>query len=183
MRRPLHDYFPDFNLGCKLMERWFAACCKPHGEFVAQENLVRQGYRVYLPRLEVRRRRRGQWVDVVEVLFPRYIFIRINELKQSMAPIRSTRGLVGMVKFGGQPAAIDDEVIEALMEREDAGLHRDSGPHFNSGETVRIVDGPLAGMEGVFEQEDGEQRVTVLLDLLGKSNKIRVSRDWIVQAA
>jgi hypothetical protein len=45
------------------------------------------------------------------------------------------------------------------------------------------VDGPLAGMDAIFEQEDSEMRVIVLLELLGKSNKMKVSRDWVVQAA
>ena len=52
-----------------------------------------------------------------------------------------------------------------------------------AGETVRLVDGPLAGMEGVFTEQDGDKRVIVLLELLGKANKVTVSRDWIERAA
>jgi transcription antitermination factor NusG len=45
------------------------------------------------------------------------------------------------------------------------------------------VQGPLAGLEGVYSEEDGEKRVIVLLELLGKANKMRVKRDWVVPAA
>ncbi len=166
-------------------ECWYAVCCKPRQEAVAEENLLRQGFRVYLPRIRIRQRRRGQWLDAIEVLFPRYIFIRIDPLRHSTATIRSTRGAVGLVRFGGQPAVVPDAVMDALREREDAasGLHEDKRPLFSAGEAIKLVDGPLAGMEGVFTQKDGDQRVIVLLELLGKANKVAVSRDWIARAA
>jgi transcriptional antiterminator RfaH len=164
---------------------WYAVCCKPRQEAVAEENLLRQGFHVYLPRIRIRQRRRGQWTDAVEVLFPRYIFIRIDPLRRSTATVRSTRGVVGLVRFGGRPAVVPDAVMAALSQREDAasGLHQDNRPLFSSGEQVKLVDGPLTGMEGVFTQQDGDKRVIVLLELLGKANKVSVSRDWIARAA
>jgi len=65
----------------------------------------------------------------------------------------------------------------------DSSLHQDDRPLFCAGESIRLVEGPLAGMEGVFNEEDGEKRVIVLLELLGKANKIKVDRDWVIQAA
>ena len=167
------------------IERWYAVCCKPRQEAVAEENLLRQGFQVYLPRIRMRQRRRGQWIDAVEVLFPRYIFIRVDPQRRSTAAVRSTRGAVGLVRFGGQPAVVPDAVMDALRQREDAasGLHEDKRPLFSAGETVKLVDGPLAGMEGVFTEQDGDKRVIVLLELLGKANKVIVSRDWIAHAA
>jgi transcriptional antiterminator RfaH len=169
----------------EAIERWYAVCCKPRQETVAEENLLRQGFHVYLPRIRIRQRRRGQWLDAVEVLFPRYIFIRIDPLRRTTAPVRSTRGVIGLVRFGGQPAVVPDSVMEALLQREDAasGLHQDNRPLFSAGEAVKFVDGPLAGVEGVFTEQDGEKRVIVLLELLGKANKVSVSRDWIAKAA
>lgn len=166
------------------MERWFAICCKPRQELVAQENLLRQGFHVYLPRIQLKKRQRGRWVDVIEVLFPRYIFIRVDPAKFNIAPVRSTRGVVGFVRFGGQPAVVADEVMSAIFRREDpnSGLHPDCHPLFSAGEPVRMVDGPFAGVEGVFVQEDGEKRVIVLLELLGKANKVRIDRDLVAKA-
>jgi transcription antitermination factor NusG len=62
-------------------------------------------------------------------------------------------------------------------------LHRDSRAPFCAGEQVKLVDGPLVGMEGVFTQQDGDKRVIVLLDLLGKAHNLALSRDWIARAA
>ena len=167
------------------LERWYAVSCKPRQETVAEENLLRQDFQVYLPRIRIRHRRRGHWLDTVEALFPRYIFIRIDPAQRSMAPVRSTRGVVGLVRFGGQPAVVPDTVMEALAQRENAasGLHEDKRPPFSAGEAVKFVEGPLAGMEGIFTELDGEKRVIVLLELLGKANKVKVNRDWIAKAA
>lgn len=168
-----------------MMNLWYVAYCKPRQEAVAEENLLRQGFRVYLPRIRSTRRRRGQWIDAVEPLFPRYIFIQINPTRRSTAPVGSTRGVVGLLRFGGQLAVIPDEVINVLLQREDPafGLHQDNRPLFCAGDPVKLIDGPLAGMEGIFAQENGEQRVTVLLELLGKINRLSISRDWIAAAA
>lgn len=166
-------------------EHWYAVCCKPRQETVAEENLLRQGYRVYLPRIRSTQRRRGQWLDKVEPLFPRYLFIRVDPAQHSIAPVRSTRGVSGLVRQGGLPAAVPEQVIEAIMQRAEiaTGLHRDERPLFRTGEPIRLVGGPLAGLEGVFDEEDGEQRVIVLLELLGKANRMQVKRDWVIQAA
>ena len=107
---------------------WYAVCCKPRREGVAEENLLRQDFQVYLPRFRIRRRQRGQWFDTAEVLFPRYLFVRIDPLQRSITPVRSTRGVVGLVRFGGQPAVVPNAVMGALMRGEHAasGLHQDS---------------------------------------------------------
>lgn len=164
---------------------WYVASCKPRQEAVAEENLLRQGFHVYLPRIKIARRRRGQWLDGIEVLFPRYIFIRIDPLLRSTASVRSTRGVVGLVRFGGQPAVVPDAVVDALLQRADtnSGLHEDIRPLFNAGDPIKLVDGPLAGMEGVFTEQDSDKRVIVLLELLGKAHKVQLSRDWIARAA
>ena len=165
--------------------RWYAVCCKPRQESVAEENLARQGFRVYLPRISTRTHTRGQWRNVIEALFPRYVFVQLDPQRQNTTPIRSTRGAVGLVRFGGQAATVPDEVIAELFERQEkaSGLHMYRPPEFQKGERIRMVDGPLTGIDGVFSQPDGDLRVIVMLELLGKANEVKVSRDWVARAA
>lgn len=66
-----------------------------------------------------------------------------------------------------------------IMRLFSSGLHQNNRPQFRAGETIKLVEGPFAGMEAVFTEEDGEKRVIVLLELLGKTNKVRVARDWV----
>jgi transcriptional antiterminator RfaH len=168
-----------------INQRWLAVSCKQRQEAVAVENLERQGFHVYYPRIRVKKRRRGRLTEEVEGLFPRYLFIRIDVIRCSTACIRSTRGAVGLVRFGLQPAVIPDDVIAELRQRENpaTGLHDWVGGEFLVGDGVTVVEGPLSGLDGIFAGYDGDKRVTVLLDLLGKSNRVSIDGDWIVQAA
>lgn len=164
---------------------WYVVCCKPRQEVTARENLQRQGFEVYLPRMRVRQRKQNRWVEAIEVLFPRYLFVRADRRRQSTASIRSTRGAVGLVRFGVEPAVVPDQVIEAIIAREDAatGLHVKVNPEFRAGEKVTMLEGPFAGLEGVFARDDGMERAILLIELLGKASRVRVNRDWIIRAS
>ena len=165
------------------MSVWHAVMCKPRREALVEANLVNQGYRVCLPRLATQRRRDGKWVDSVEPLFPRYLFVAAGREQQGFAPVRSTLGVSGLVRFGGQPATVAEEVVEALRGRQDPATGACARRRlFARGAAVEFRDGPFAGLDGVFDVEAGEDRVFVLLEFLGKTNKVKVSRDWLVPA-
>lgn len=166
------------------MSAWYAVFTKPRREALAEENLQRQGYSVCLPRLATQRRRNGKWIDAVEPLFPRYLFVAAGNECQSLAPVRSTLGVCGLVRFGGQLATVPEAVVEALRHRQDPDTEACARRSpFRPGEGVEFRTGPFTGLKGIFDMEAGEERVYVLLDLLGKTNRMKVSRDWLVQAA
>lgn len=122
------------------MNHWYAALCKPRQEAVAEAILVNQGFAVYLPRLTTPRRA-GRWVDSAEPLFPRYLFVGADLEAKSLAPIGSTRGVSGLVRFGGEPAVVLDNLIEALRQRENTatGLHVCARPLFAPGDRVKLL--------------------------------------------
>src|SRR5688500_1239434 len=86
--------------------RWFLVCTKPAGEQTAKLNLGRQGYRTYYPRLMRQALRRGRWVEQVVSLFPRYLFVQIDTTLQSLAPVHSTIGVTGIVRFGTESTVV-----------------------------------------------------------------------------
>ena len=79
---------------------WYAVATRPRMEGAARENLERQGYGVCLPELRLRKRRQGRWQDVNEPLFPGYLFVALDLAVDNTAPIRSTVGVRGLVRFG-----------------------------------------------------------------------------------
>jgi transcriptional antiterminator RfaH len=166
------------------MSGWYTVFCKPRGEALAEANLANQGYRVYLPRLLSRRRRAGKWVDCVEPLFPRYMFLKLRDAAQSLSPVRSTLGVANLVRFGNEPAVVADALIQQLREREDpvAGMHAER-KEFKPGDTVKFLEGPFSGLEAVFSRKSGEERVIVLLEILGKTNRLKIESDWLAPAA
>ncbi len=158
------------------MLRWYVIHTKGGGETTAALHLRRQGYEVYLPRVVETVRRRSRWRERMVALFPRYLFLRLNQGTQALAPVRSTRGVSDIVRFGSRYATVPDELIRSLQQRADAdtGLHRLSPSFPTPGSSVRLINGPFDGIEGVFECTSGDDRVVVLLNLLGRSTRVHV---------
>lgn len=155
--------------------RWYLIHSKPRQEGTAKENLERQGYRIYLPLLRTPRRRVGRRVIRIEPMFPRYLFIHLDTETDNWAPIRSTIGVSTLVRFGTTPTPVPDDLIETLRERDDSAGVQDIPMHeFKAGQKIRIEEGPFMGYEGIFLAKSSQERVLVLLDIVGKSAKARV---------
>jgi transcriptional antiterminator RfaH len=158
--------------------RWYLVHTRPACERVAQENLERQGYGVYYPRLLQPVRARGRWVERVVSLFPRYVFLHLDVGRQALSPAQSTIGVTTLVRFGVEYAVVPHKVIENLLARADpaTGLHRLDRQRntLAHGAKVRIVAGAFGGLEGVFQRQAGDERVIVLLKLLGQGTPVCV---------
>lgn len=156
-------------------KKWYLVYTKPRQEQVARTNLERQHYGVYLPLAREHKRRRGKPVDVTAPLFPRYLFIHLDSQTDNWGPIRSTLGVVSLVRFAYQPAQVPDNLIAALKEREGPeGIVLVAREVFRRGTRVRINDGKFAGYEGIFFARSGHGRVVILLDIMGKNARTTV---------
>lgn len=167
------------------MLSWYAVHTKPRQEATAELNLQRQGYETYAPKIRLRKRRRDKWTKVVEALFPRYLFIRVDANKQSLAPVHSTLGVAGLVRFGQLLRPVPDEIIDYIRQKENPETHQhhaDEWPH-QPGDAVQILEGPFAGLTGIFQAANGEDRALLLIDLLGRRNSIDVPMDVIAATA
>jgi transcriptional antiterminator RfaH len=157
--------------------RWYLIHTKPAAERLAQVNLERQGYEIYLPRLlQLRLWPRRAHRRIVP-LFPRYLFLRLNQGHQPLNPVRSTLGVAGVVRFGSCYTVVPDRVIRELQSRADpvSGLHtlRPAAP-LAPGTPVAVRSGPFSGLNGIFERPAGAERVVVLLRLLGQDASVCV---------
>ena len=169
--------------GLEVMLRWFVVLTKPAGEQVAQANLERQGFRVYCPRLLRPLLQRGRWVDRIVPLFPRYLFVQLDVACQSLAPVRSTLGVVSLVRFGSEPKVVPNGIVDGLLRRADpeSGLHRLScDRRLERGARVNVIAGAFAGLDGIFEREAGEERAVVLLQLLGQQTPVGIPLRYVV---
>lgn len=148
---------------------WYLVYSKPRQEQVARANLVRQGYEIYLPLMRELRRRQGRRCTVVSPMFPRYLFVHLDQRTDNWGPIRSTHGVVSIVRFGHEPARVPAELIAFLREREDIqGIQTVSTDEYRPGTRVKVVDGGLMGYEGVFIAKSSQDRVVVLMEIMGK---------------
>jgi transcriptional antiterminator RfaH len=162
---------------------WYVVQTKARQEQPACENLARQGYRVYLPRIKVIRRVRGLQQALLEPMFPSYIFLQPSSAAQSLSPVRSTLGVATIVRFGQEPAQMRGDLLQNIRSfeaRRNAAKDTDISP-LQPGERVRVADGPLAGLEGLISSVS-KQRVIVLMQLLGLDTEVQLSQHQLVVA-
>ena len=158
---------------------WYAVATKARDEAVAKANLERQDYQVFLPTISLKKRRRGRWMPVTEPLFPGYLFVSLVLGADDPAPIRSTLGCIGLVRFGQTHTPVPSSLIAAVQGTSEGAL--DKPLPFNQGDKVRVIAGPFAGIETVFDMPRGEDRAQVLLELLGKVQRLTVGLDDLSQ--
>ncbi len=152
---------------------WYLVVTKPQSEFKAQENLLRQGYETYLPLVQTSRRRNGKNIKRTEAFFPRYLFISLDKETDNWAPIRSTIGVAGMVRFGGMPAVVPEAMIDNLKKSENEfGLQLFEKKKLKLGDKVEIIDGPFEGYKAIYQKIKSADRVSVLLDIVGKNTQV-----------
>lgn len=155
------------------MKRWYAIYCKPKEDERAEFNLDRQEFEVFRPKHRVRRRRRNGMCTVVESLFPRYLFIHLDDIAENWAPIRSTRGVAGLVRWGSSIPHVPDYVVDCLQENLDtAGCIPTPPVGYQPGDKLRILEGPFAGLEGVFYSRRSDDRIMLLLEVMKQEQRM-----------
>jgi len=166
------------------MTVWYAVHTRPHAEAQALANLERQGYRGYLPRFRTRVTHARRRLVVLRPLFPRYLFVGLDRTAMRWRPILSTFGVAGVVRAGQTPAAIPEPVIAAIRQDEEAGTFDRVSPRssLRVGELVRLTVGAFAERIGRLAELDDQDRVVVLLELLGRAVRVRVEAGGVEAA-
>jgi transcriptional antiterminator RfaH len=164
-----------------IMKKWYLLYTKPRQEKVALQHLQNQAYEAYLPLVQVEKIRQGARSWAEEALFPRYLFVRLDEAgSQSWAPIRSTVGVSQFVKFGHRFAEVSQDMVQWVQEHAKANQIE---AQFKSGDLVNITAGPFRGFDAIFKTYDGEKRAILLLNLLTKMTEAKFSLGLISKAA
>lgn len=153
--------------------QWYLVQCKPRESFRAELHLNNQGFVCFHPTHFVKRKRLREFQSVIEPLFPHYLFILLDKTS-NWIPIRSTRGVARIVHFNGRPASLDDAFISQLKLRCDKLHGKESEPMYKINDRVRITDGCFKDIEAIVTATSGDERVTLLFDLMNRPQEIEV---------
>jgi transcriptional antiterminator RfaH len=167
------------------MNRWYVVRTKPRAEDTVLSHLRRQDFEAFLPRF-LKTRRHARRVDQVGIpLFPGYLFVAFDQELARWRSIFGTIGSSGLICHGDRPAPVPEGVVEEIIARRDdkgyVALHFDRG--LKQGQSIEVLNGPLAEARGIFECMDSKERVIVLLNLLGRQVRTRVPTGWIQATA
>ena len=157
---------------------WACAVSRPNHEAIAAVNLQRQGFDFYYPRFKSQKRPSDS--PVIRPLFPRYIFVHIEDQWRS---ITGTRGISYVLLGEEGPLTVSDAIIKGLKGREVGGLYQlVAPPRFKTGDTVKAIEGPLLGFPLIYEGMDSHERVRVLVEMFGQKSKVTIEEKLLVAA-
>lgn len=153
--------------------RWYAVSTRSRHEKHVRDRLAMQGVEPLLPLV----RRLNQWKDrkkEVDVpLFPGYCFARFG-WDMNLSVLKAS-GVVRIIGGSGKPEPIPDSEIDAVRKLMLHPLPCDSHPYLREGTRVRIVRGPLEGIEGILAREENRHRVVISVNLIQQAAAIEVS--------
>ncbi len=153
-------------------ERWYAAQTCANHERRVLEQLRQRTVEAYVPLYASVRRWKDRRVRLELPLFPGYVFVRL--VLRDRLRVLQTPSVVRLVGFGGQPAALPDQEIEALRQ----GLTRDTRvephPYLKVGQRARVRTGPLQGLEGILLRKKNGTRFVISLDLIMRSVAVEI---------
>jgi transcriptional antiterminator RfaH len=163
----------------EIRSSWFLAQLKPNCVNVAERNLVRQGFRTFLPMEVGTKRQKGKFFTALRPLFPGYIFVSFDPALGHWPAINSTYGVTRLVSFSEKPAPVPLDIMSQLMLRCD--LSGKLLPHklLKPGDLVRITTGPFADIVAKIENLAPTRRVWVLMDLMGGQTRVAIKFDQI----
>ena len=165
------------------MKYWHLLMTKPREDERAESHLLNQDYELFRPMIRQFKIQGGKQVAVTEPLFPRYLFIRLDDVLGNWSKIRSTRGVARMVRFTDMPAKVPDSLIEELrsqcIEDNIIDTTKDRPFVFEKGDEIEITEGSFRGLKAFIKAQVAEDRVLLLLNLLGKEQELEISLNQV----
>ena len=156
---------------------WNLASTRPCLETVALQNLWQQGFDAYHPLYKCLKKTDASIKAIFVPMFARCVFARPAQPAQFIAPVRSTRGVVQLIRFGNGLATICADALDAIWQFEQQRNAADVAElsSLRPGHAVRFYNLVLNGLEGVAKSVSS-LRVTVLLEFMGHERRVSVDR-------
>jgi len=163
----------------ELEYSWYVLHTKSRFENVVNEGLVKKSMEVFLPKVQVRSRRRDRKVMIRVPLFPGYLFVKTNLDPVEHLEIVKTAGVVRFIGNKEGPVSVPSDTIDSLKIMVKVDNTITTGSRFRKGDRVIVVQGPFAGVIGTFARYRGKGRVIVNIEALGQYAGVDVSEEDI----
>ena len=159
------------------MKQWYVVNTKAREEPKASFNLKRQGFNAYLPQYKKTRRHARRIDTVLAPLFPKYLFVEFDLDLERWSSINSTTGVKKLIMFGSLPATLPSELVEEIRTREDVEgvVSLNQYLKIKQGDQVTINSGAFSEHSGIFECQDDDKRIIILLKLMGRDVRVRLA--------
>ena len=156
------------------MNRWHVIYTKVGAENLAQGQLEAQNFRVYFPRCAQNVRHARKEKRIIAPLFPRYIFVRFDPMRRRWRCINGTRGVSYLLTMNEFPSAVPEGIVEEIIAREtnDRLINVSDQAPYNNGDRLEVTSGVFTKQVGAFLRMERQDRIVLLLKLLGRNMEV-----------
>ena len=156
-----------------MSKEWFILQFKSNSHHLAAKNLNRQGFETFLPLHETTSRRTSRFINTSKPLFPGYMFIRFDKAESEWHKINNTYGVSRLITFNSIPKPIPTGLVKNMMMRYDLSGKLLPIKKLKKGDQVTVLTGPFADFIATVEKYEADQRIWILMDLMGRKTKIQ----------
>ncbi len=131
-------------------------------------------FNVLVPKEKKIKIKSGKRVSIEEKIFPGYVLVEMVVTDDSWYVVRNTPNVTGFIGSGTTPTPIDQKEIDSLLKR----VNTTEAQHkidVETGDVVRIVDGPFKNFEGKVSAVDQERgRIKVMVSMFGRETPVEL---------
>ena len=145
-------------------------------EQAAQKGVEDMFEEVLVPMEEVIEVKRGKKVSAERKFFPGYVLVKMVLNDETWHLVRNTAKVTGFLGSGGRPVPIPDSEADRILRQMQEGIeHPRPLVSFESGDQVRVSDGPFASFNGTVEEVDeGKGRLKVSVSIFGRATPVEL---------
>jgi transcriptional antiterminator NusG len=158
----------------EFKKEWYVLHTRSRFENVVYERLLKKSFEVFLPRMQVKSRRRDRRLMIRVPVFPGYLFVKTDTAPREHIEIVKTIGAVRLVGTKAGPVPVPGETIDSLKILVAADAPIKTGNRLVKGDQVMVVHGIFAGAVGTFVRYRGAGRVIINVDTLGQTAGVEV---------
>ena len=160
-----------------MAKEWFIVQFKSNSHHQAEKNLNRQRFETFLPLHDNSSQKLSRFINTSKPLFPGYMFVRFDRAESEWHKINNTYGVSRLITFNSILKSIPTTFMDSLMMRYDLSGKLLPIKKLKKGDHVTVLKGPFANFIATVEKYEADQRIWILMDLMGRKTKIQTPSD------
>lgn len=161
----------------QLVKKWFVVQIKPNSYKSAIENLERQGFETFLPKMQITQKQKNKFLVKNVYVFPGYMFVCFNPHIISWTKINSTYGVSKIIAFNCKPSEISPDFVQELKIRYEVNSNQTKKEKLQKGDSIKFFAGPFTDLIAKIECIEENKRIWVLLEAMGGYQRLKLHRD------
>ena len=155
-------------------KKWYIAQIKRNSYYCAIQNLERQGFKTFLPKMEITQRQKNKFIVKNVYVFPGYIFVCFDPFMNRWTKVNSTYGVSKILAFNKKPSEISSDLIKELKNRYEINNKPKQKENLKKGDSIKFHNGPFADLIAKIENVDANKRIWVLLEAMGGYQRLKI---------